>query len=470
MNFKSIKIVTLLATIVLSANFAVARTYSLPISKLKTLSGGSPNKVDTFTVTVGNVYGSAKPSTNKSTYKELNSGNYIDFKCAQKIKSIVFQISSSEGTQSNLYFNDEKPDLTTLKSLRFKWDCPDSCGVNEVKMTYNCLSTSTKAIVSSVKAIQLSMLTFELYDEETLKTAIENSDTLCSLKGGNLIGVKRIIDYNNSNASYLLVKDDNGNAVDKVDSAGETYVLDTETGAKQETYDQSNWILVAADGDLVGKPIKSISGRFDFTNGRIFNAFAVETESSEESYTPNVYCPVNFMGSTQQKGADGKSYFFMTPKPYEYAKIVYAVYGGDNKFYTPQRVGTGVNVNDFAGGFEVSYRFNEEQDPELTIGCAYEFDAVILPADNSADDAVQRVVTYDRNTTNGVSTSYTVCPLNLTSKTQPTGVAGISTSKEIVGVTYYNIMGVASQKPHDGINVVLTRYDDGSTKVTKVHF
>ncbi len=37
-----------------------------------------------------------------------------------------------------------------------------------------------------------------------------------------------------------------------------------------------------------------------------------------------------------------------------------------------------------------------------------------------------------------------------------------------VSKTYYNTLGVASDKPYNGVNIVVTRYSDGSTKTTKV--
>ena len=47
------------------------------------------------------------------------------------------------------------------------------------------------------------------------------------------------------------------------------------------------------------------------------------------------------------------------------------------------------------------------------------------------------------------------------------GVNEIS-ADNAVSKTYYNAQGVASSKPFDGINIVVTRYSDGSTKTTKV--
>ena len=49
-----------------------------------------------------------------------------------------------------------------------------------------------------------------------------------------------------------------------------------------------------------------------------------------------------------------------------------------------------------------------------------------------------------------------------------TSVFEISYHGEIVGQTYYNIQGMESDKPFDGVNIVVTRYSDGTTSVSKV--
>jgi hypothetical protein len=35
-------------------------------------------------------------------------------------------------------------------------------------------------------------------------------------------------------------------------------------------------------------------------------------------------------------------------------------------------------------------------------------------------------------------------------------------------VRYYNLMGVESEKPFEGINIVVTRYADGSVSSSKI--
>ena len=51
-------------------------------------------------------------------------------------------------------------------------------------------------------------------------------------------------------------------------------------------------------------------------------------------------------------------------------------------------------------------------------------------------------------------------------KENPTGVATTKASMP-VSTRYYNTLGVASDEPFPGINIVVTRYADGTTRTTK---
>jgi len=41
-------------------------------------------------------------------------------------------------------------------------------------------------------------------------------------------------------------------------------------------------------------------------------------------------------------------------------------------------------------------------------------------------------------------------------------------NKPVESVTYVNAQGMQSSKPFDGVNLVVTRYTDGTTSTTKV--
>lgn len=49
-----------------------------------------------------------------------------------------------------------------------------------------------------------------------------------------------------------------------------------------------------------------------------------------------------------------------------------------------------------------------------------------------------------------------------------TGVNGISTDKTIAKVTYINALGQAADSPFTGVNIIITRYTDGTSSATKV--
>ena len=60
--------------------------------------------------------------------------------------------------------------------------------------------------------------------------------------------------------------------------------------------------------------------------------------------------------------------------------------------------------------------------------------------------------------------SYTLDPNN-----QPvTGLNGVYADREVVGVTYVNTLGMQSSRPFEGMNIVVTRYSDGTITTTKV--
>lgn len=273
--------------------------------------------------------------------------------------------------------------------------------------------------------------------------------------------------------TYLLVvKDADGEAVDAATVAGEPYNISYTNGgetvvAKQEEYSQSNWLIVEVDGadaDYENKMLKSVKGVL--TNDGNLQMLAADGKFPEvvigdevaEEYVPNAYTPVNFMvaaGSNTVKADDGKNYFFMNPKRGEYVKIVDAVYQS-GKFYIPAKEGS-INHYGFEGAFALDDTY-QDIPVGLEEGKFYSFDAIVIGL-----DAADKVAANDNS---AVSQLYKVAPVNLVNN-PVTAVDGVAVNREVVGVTYYNVAGVASSKPFDGVNIVVTKYADGTTKATK---
>ena len=61
----------------------------------------------------------------------------------------------------------------------------------------------------------------------------------------------------------------------------------------------------------------------------------------------------------------------------------------------------------------------------------------------------------------------TTVPAKLTSDI-PTAINGVEVMSNVVSKKYYNSAGVESDKPFQGVNIVVTRYSDGSTTTTKI--
>ncbi len=50
----------------------------------------------------------------------------------------------------------------------------------------------------------------------------------------------------------------------------------------------------------------------------------------------------------------------------------------------------------------------------------------------------------------------------------PTSINGVDSYRNVVSMKYYNVAGIESDTPFKGVNIVVTRYSDGSTTTTKI--
>lgn len=50
---------------------------------------------------------------------------------------------------------------------------------------------------------------------------------------------------------------------------------------------------------------------------------------------------------------------------------------------------------------------------------------------------------------------------------QSTAIESVKNAAQVTGVEYYNLAGVSSNKPFSGMNIIVTRYSDGTTTATK---
>ena len=226
----------------------------------------------------------------------------------------------------------------------------------------------------------------------------------------------------------------------------------------------------------------------------------------------NTYVPANFMvenhnhydsngnvvgfvaNETALPGLAGDQFYFMNPKIQEVAHI-WAVWCGDDEvtgqpkdlfsvYKAEHKPNENINAWNLNGTFRVKWDYNcknrNSGDPysnvygratDLVEGVAYEFHAAILrPTDNRptrlrADGDPEPQGTLNEGTP---TPDYVLYPLDIKDGGTWTAVIEKNAPKTVVSVSYYNLMGVESKKPFEGINIVVTRYSDGSTSATKV--
>lgn len=294
---------------------------------------------------------------------------------------------------------------------------------------------------------------------------------------------------------YLVVKDGGYSTETTSNKQGyrEYLIRSSYNGGKENTtrqtaYDQSNWILVDLSGiagaqvdNYRNRKIASITGTYHKENPR-FVATQIVLGDKTAPYAPNHYIATNFMTTYSADGtgngvedAAGNTYYFMNPKDGEWAIVAWAVWDkAKQAFYVPAKDDEGTNAHGFAGGFKVDLRYNEGDITDVKMldeqsdkgQNVYTFPALIVKNTATSASAPQRAaITPD---TRKLSTTYTVYPLSLSARSVVTGVSTVDQAKTVSSVVYYNLQGMASPTPHAGLNVVVTRYTDGSTQVAKV--
>lgn len=281
--------------------------------------------------------------------------------------------------------------------------------------------------------------------------------------------------FQKGDKNYIVVKDA-AQAVRNLSAPTDDDKFFNINGNKQEEYAQNNWMLVSLPVELYNQvnetnTVTSITGSLTEKFNVAMEATKVVFENATTDFAPNTYCPINFMGESSVKGTNQaytSSYYFATPKANEYANVVWAVYNGtDGAFYLPVHQGS-ANAQEFKAAFKVDYSLNSVATPELVNGDMYSFEALVKEVAVATTDAksAPRKTAYD--STVAPSTKFVVYPLDLDANKVATSVNDVNSAKEVKGVSYFNMMGVESAQPFDGVNIMVTTYTDGTQSATKV--
>ncbi len=426
-------------------------------------------------------------------------GYYNVTNCTQ-VKALCYNnsgVSSSYATFLAVYELTENADGSLTEGNQVDW---------QSSTTTNSTVTLTSAELDADKIYRVYVGGYRgfIYEVAFRTPLVTTEATLATIEmegyPGNrfTISDELVAVYANADEGKLWCKDQ-GNAsiyATEIQDGQIDYMKDRSSESQywqsKGDWDQSNWVLLQfpegteTDGikamlnAAVGKKIVagSVTGRYtDDMNYTIEvlpvnNSYTLST-GDDAGYIMNLYCTANFLPSNLNinggKGALGRYhgddvyYFFMNPKIQEVCEITYAECEDNNVFVVPD------NDSEISGALTVDWSYNAEGTQRPTPGAAYRFVAVVQ---RTADSDYGHFKSIDREP----STNFVVYPLNLStadgSDNIITAINGVFADgyREVVGVDYVNTAGMISDKPFQGMNIVVTRYSDGSKTTAKKVF
>lgn len=443
-------------------------------------SGHGKSTAATFVFDKNNEATSAPEGTCELTFVKKGEGYSIYRDGTEKYKYLYSEASKSGSlkwavAEQNYWYYDE-----TKGSWAYKVKVTETAYLN-VYNTNNTFRTYQSGATSPVYFAQ--KVSGAGYADFTTIVKVAEVTTLANLAVNGAEGTAYQVDdemvvakkFQKGGKNYIVVKDA-AKAVRNSSApvAGDKFF--NINGNKQEEYAQNNWMLVSLPVELYNQvneksTVTSITGSLTEKFNVAMEATKVVFENVTNDFAPNIYCAINFMGESSVKGTNPaytSSYYFATPKANEYANVVWAVYNGtDGAFYLPTHQGV-ANAQEFKAAFRVDYSMNSSATPALTNGNVYSFEALVKEVAVPTTDAksAPRKVAYDSTVT--PSTKFVVYPLDLDADKVATGVNDVNCAKEVKGVSYFNMMGVESAQPFDGVNIMVTTYTDGTQSAAKV--
>ena len=188
-----------------------------------------------------------------------------------------------------------------------------------------------------------------------------------------------------------------------------------------------------------------------------------EPTEPDGEYSVNQYVTNNFMSSIVQTSpvADyPQPFFFVKPKAQEFVKVNWAVFDGHatKHFSIPNREGD--NVAQLKGGFTVDWSlYPGDYEQDFVKGNGYDFHAIVRYGRTTSRALHAQAATVTEG-------DYTVYPLE-GGEQVVTAVATVRAAADVLDVTYVSLAGMRSAEPFAGLNLVVTRYTDGTRSTVK---
>ena len=445
-------------------------------------------------------------------FKNINGNGYLTVTTNDVANLSTTTSTTSTYREANVAFGSQ--DAGYPATIRFNYDG-----------TYRYLRYFAKGRTFTTNSDSTLNQEVFLYGTTATPLAIIESEKTASsvvqvTVADNLIGAWAV---NGNGHKYLWAKD-MGLSIDKTAPvAGQKDYVKNILHYQKHDWDQSNWVILDFSGlvdsdpeEFVGKMLKggTITGKYvDDNNYRIDLDFAptavddadagdypgygvavLKDDPQSYDWGYNTYIPTNFYdaymnapygeGFVAEQGYAlgthaGDKLFFMNPKVQEVARVwgVYTQKDGQDVFtcFVPSLENM-VNGWGIKGAFAVEWDYNRvnptiygvrPSDLSSSTDMAFMFHAAIVakPTGGRRADAV------GADDARNMSDRFVIYPLDFasTSSNVVTGVQELKGAmKAVESVRYYNMMGMESKTPFEGINIVVTRYTDGSTSTTKI--
>lgn len=271
--------------------------------------------------------------------------------------------------------------------------------------------------------------------------------------------------------------------------------METSAGVLQSwDYDQSNWVEIEPSESVSADDLKALleqeftlyGTKLSSVNPR-FKAISISNQHNTSAYEPNHFTPAHFNGTCfQQRRGDNEWYFFVEPKPNEFAEIYWSIYN-EGAFYAYKNSG-------FDGTIEVDWSYHDPGysdanmtntdpnvfdlsacgiDPELTdLNGFSEWLAIIKFSESPAVQPAPGYSVDDISPSSNRTGKYTIYPIRLNDD-MATAIETINADKAsgmrtLKCTRYYNLMGVESTTPFQGVNIIVKEYTDGSRESSKM--
>ena len=257
-------------------------------------------------------------------------------------------------------------------------------------------------------------------------------------------------------------------------------------------WQQNNWVMLDLSqanslqfGNLSDNCVikgGTLKGTYSNYTFQVSNDNTYVPGTAYTNYELNVYSPANFHSSNTQQGANGKYYWFMPPKPMEVCKFTWAMWYNQGDYANKPGFYMQDGESGLVGGIgaDMTYNYAEDENHQalnlglgdLTSGASYRFTGVIMKTGSGKKTDPDPSDPNNHHPQDGstLNTNFKVETLNLDPNNTNqviTGVSDVKTGSDVVSVTYCDLAGRVSQKPFAGVNIIVTRYSDGTVKTTK---